>query len=123
MLGAPLTNLARLTVHMRESSLQFARLQKAVYALSADLILGSEVRGIQRNHIQKSLPRTWTSIQRDVSSISNDDLADHVVQVTEGIKFWTLEDQVYKKSQDPKPMPLVTYESQSIDNTDKNLAK
>ncbi|POS88073.1 hypothetical protein EPUL_000295 [Erysiphe pulchra] len=95
-----------------ESSLQFARrLRKAVKALPADLILVSEVRDIQQNHIQQSLPRTCTSIERDVSSMSNDKLADHVVQVTEGIERWTLEDQVYKKSQDPKSIPLVTYES------------
>ncbi|KHJ33025.1 hypothetical protein EV44_g3407 [Erysiphe necator] len=124
VLGAPLTNLARLTVHKGKSSLQFARkLRKAIYALPADLILGSEVRDIERNHIQQSLPRTWTSIQRDVSSMSNDELADHVVQVTEGIERWTLEDQVYTTSQNPKPIPLITYENQSVDNADKNFAK
>ncbi|POS82570.1 hypothetical protein EPUL_005294 [Erysiphe pulchra] len=107
-----------------ESSSQFARrLRKANYAFPADLILGSEVHDIQRNHIQQSLPRTWTSIQRDVSSMSNDELADHVVQVTEGIERWTHEDQVYETPQDPKPIPLITYENQSIDNADKNLAK
>lgn len=87
VLGAPLANLARLTVHKGESSLQFARrLRKAICALPADLILGSEVRDIERNYIQQSLPRTWISIQRDVSSMSNDELADHLVQVTEGIE-------------------------------------
>ncbi|POS85208.1 hypothetical protein EPUL_004637 [Erysiphe pulchra] len=112
VLGVPLIDLAQLKVHKGESSLQFARrLRKAVYALLADLILGPEVRDIQRNHIQQSLPRTWKPIQRDVSSMSKDEPADQVVQVTEGIERWTLEDQIFKKPQDPKPIPLVTYES------------
>ncbi|KHJ30725.1 hypothetical protein EV44_g3588 [Erysiphe necator] len=89
VLGAPLTNLARLTVRTGETSLQFARrLRKHVYSLPNDLILSVQVRDVMRNHIQQSLPKTWTIIQRDIRDMSNDELSDYVVQVSEGVGRW-----------------------------------
>ena len=112
VLGAPLTNLARLTVQKGESSLDFARrLRKAIYALPSDVVLTLQVREIQRNHIQQSLPRTWTIIQRDSSSMSNHELADYTVQITEGIECRALEDAVYHMSPNQRPIPLLTYDN------------
>lgn len=98
MLGAPLTNLARLTVRTEEISLHFARrLQKYIYSLFKDLILNVQVTDFLRNYIQQSLPKTRTIIHREIRDMANDELSDYMVQVTKGVGRWTLEDEAFKK--------------------------
>ncbi|RKF62396.1 hypothetical protein OnM2_033111b, partial [Erysiphe neolycopersici] len=43
--------------------------------------------------------------------MTNDELSDYVVQVTEGVGRWTLEDEVYKKQHQPTPIPVQTYDN------------
>ncbi|RKF65887.1 hypothetical protein OnM2_001001 [Erysiphe neolycopersici] len=113
VLSAPLANLAMLTVRTGETSLQFARrLRKHVYSLPNDLILSA----------QQSLPKTWTIIQRDIRDMSNDELSDYVLQVSEGVERWTLEDETYKKQYQQTPIPVQVYDKDDALDQSKSSA-
>lgn len=83
------------------------------------MLLGAQVQDIQRNHIQQSLSRIWTSIHREIAITANDELADYVVQITEGIGRWNLEDSIYQQSINYTLIPTIASENISNQNFGK----
>ncbi|RKF57386.1 hypothetical protein OnM2_074034 [Erysiphe neolycopersici] len=72
-----------------------------------------------RNYIQKSLTKTWTNIYREITAVANDESADCVVQVTERIGSWNLEDNVYQQANNYSPIPTVA----SVNRSNQNFGK
>ncbi|KAI1004419.1 hypothetical protein K3495_g3793 [Podosphaera aphanis] len=97
-LGSPLTAFARLTAHKNDTPLDFARrLRKVFFNIPADIVVGPQTRDILNHHVRQFLPRTWTNISSKAGSLSNEELADYVVQVTESIAKWPQEDCMFRQ--------------------------
>ncbi|KAI1004173.1 hypothetical protein K3495_g4038 [Podosphaera aphanis] len=85
-LESPLTTFAKLTAKNGEIALDFARrLRKTFFSLPSDLQAGPQARDVLRHHVRLSLPRTWTNISHRTSKIANEESADLIFQITEGI--------------------------------------
>ncbi|KAI0994173.1 hypothetical protein K3495_g14009 [Podosphaera aphanis] len=103
-LGSPLTNFARLTAAANETTLDFSRrIRKFFYSLPRDLMEGPQVRDVLCHHVRHSLPRTWTIVQSQIISMENKVIADHIVQITEGISRWKLEDDSFRQPSSLEP--------------------
>ncbi|KAI0993300.1 hypothetical protein K3495_g14884 [Podosphaera aphanis] len=106
-LGSPLTTLAKLNALPNETALDFARrLRKAFFNLPSDVLSGPQARDILNHQIRQFLPRTWTTISHMASSLSNEEMGDYVVQVTNSIARWPTEDATFR--------PIPVNENQAV---------
>ena len=97
-LSSPLSTFAKLTALNSETTVDFARwLRKAYFFLPTDMVVGPQARDILSQHVRQFLPRKWSTISFRAPSLSNEELADHIVQSTEAIALWPFEDTNFQR--------------------------
>ncbi|KAI1006912.1 hypothetical protein K3495_g1300 [Podosphaera aphanis] len=99
VLSSPLTTFAKLSAHNDETTLDFARrLRKAFFFLPTDMVVGPQSCDVLSQHVRQFLPRTWSAISPKSSTLSNEELADNIVQCTDTIARWPYEDANFKQN-------------------------
>ncbi|KAI1005354.1 hypothetical protein K3495_g2862 [Podosphaera aphanis] len=62
------------------------------------MVVGLQAHDVLSQHVRQFLPRTWSAISPKSSSLSNEELADYIVQCTEAITRWSYEDANFKQN-------------------------
>ncbi|KAI0992247.1 hypothetical protein K3495_g15939 [Podosphaera aphanis] len=62
------------------------------------MVVGPQARDVLSQHVRQFLPRTWSAISPKSSTLSNEELADYIVQCTDDIARWPYEDANFKQN-------------------------